>query len=330
MSQTLVSPAGGPPQKERARRAPIASLRDWRRYVIYIGFVAVYALFAVLLHDDGFTTGTNLLNIFRQTAMISVMAVAVTYVIAAAEIDLSVGAVAGLSSVFAAMAIAQWGLVAGIATGIATGLVVGAINGGLVAVARIPSFLVTLGMMGVATGVAMWVTASAPQPVINDTFNALFGGGSLGPVPSLLLWVLAIAAVGAVVLNKTRFGRQVLATGGNPTAAEYTGIDTRRIRFLVLMGSALAASLAGMLYAGRLESGRYQWGDGDELSVIAAVILGGTSLFGGRGSVVGAVFGSLLIGVINNGLVLAGLDVSQQKIIRGLIIIVAVALARRK
>jgi ribose transport system permease protein len=121
----------------------------------------------------------------------------------------------------------------------------------------------------------------------------------------------------------------VLATGGNVTAARFSGVNTRRIKFLVFLVSSTVAALAGMLYAGHLQSGRFEWGQGDELSVIAAVILGGTSLFGGAGTVVGSVFGALLIGLINNGLVLMGLDVSQQLIIRGLIIILAVALGRK-
>jgi ribose transport system permease protein len=136
--------------------------------------------------------------------------------------------------------------------------------------------------------------------------------------------------IGAVTLAKTPFGRRVLATGGNRTAAEFTGIKTRRIKFQVLLLSATVASLAGILYAGRLQSGRFQWGSGDELSAIAAVILGGTSLFGGNGSVVGTLFGALLIGLINNGLILAGLESSQQQVVRGAIIILAVALARKK
>ena len=136
--------------------------------------------------------------------------------------------------------------------------------------------------------------------------------------------------IGAIVLAKTRFGRQVLATGGNPIAAKFTGINTTSITFRVLLISASLAALAGMLYAGRLQSGRFQWGTGDELSAIAAVILGGTSLFGGSGTVVGTLFGALLIGLINNGLILAGLDTSQQQVVRGVIIILAVALARRK
>jgi ribose transport system permease protein len=303
---------------------------DWRRYVIYIGFVVVFIFFAVLLRDQGFLSPQNLLNIFRQTATITVIAVGMTYVISCAEIDLSVGSVAGLSSVCTAMALAQWGLIPGILAGLAVGLLVGSINGALVSLLGIPSFLVTLGMLGIAVGVAQWITASAPQPILDDTFNMLFGSGDFGPVPGLVAWSAIFVAIGAVVLNRTRFGRQVLATGGNRNAAEFTGINTKRIKFQVLLISAVAASVAGMLYAGRLQSGRFQWGAGDELSAIAAVILGGTSLFGGFGSIVGTLFGALLIGLINNGLILAGLDSSQQQVVRGAIIILAVAMARKK
>ncbi len=303
---------------------------DWRRYVIYIGFVVVFLFFAVLLRDQGFLSPNNLLNIFRQTATITVIAVGMTYVIACAEIDLSVGSVAGLSSVCTAMALSQWGLVPGILAGLAVGLVVGSINGALVSLLGIPSFLVTLGMLGIAVGVAQWITASAPQPILNDTFNTLFGSGNFGPIPGLVVWSAIFVAIGAVVLNRTKFGRQVLATGGNRNAADFTGINTKRIKFQVLLISGMVASVAGMLYAGRLQSGRFQWGAGDELSAIAAVILGGTSLFGGFGSIIGTLFGALLIGLINNGLILAGLDSSQQQVVRGAIIILAVALARKK
>src|ERR671928_887527 len=192
---------------------------DWRRYVIYIGFVVVFLFFAILLRNQGFLTANSLLNIFRQTAIITVIAVAMTYVIAAAEIDLSVGSVAGLSSVCTAMALSRWGLVAGIVTGLLVGLVVGSINGGLVSLLGIPSFLVTLGVLGIAVGVAQWITNSAPQPILNDTFNLFFGSGNFGPIPGLLIWTAVFVIVGAIVLNKTRFGRQVLATGGNRMAA---------------------------------------------------------------------------------------------------------------
>ncbi len=303
---------------------------DWRRYIIYIAFVVVFVLFAILLGDEGFLSRNNLLNIFRQTATITVIAVGMTFVISCAEIDLSVGSIAGLSSVVSAMTIAQFGLVPGIIAGLAVGALVGATNGALVSLLGIPSFLVTLGMLGIAFGIAQWITDSAPQPILDDTFNTIFGGGDIGPVPGLLIWMALAVTIGAIVLSRTKFGRQVLATGGNRMAAEFTGVNTKRIKFSVLLISGLMASLAGMLYAGRLQSGRFQWGSGDELSAIAAVILGGTSLFGGSGTVIGTLFGALLIGLINNGLILAGLESSQQQVIRGVIIILAVALARKK
>lgn len=303
---------------------------DWRRYVIYIGFVVVFIFFSVLLRDQGFLSGNNLLNILRQTATITVIAVGMTYAIAAAEIDLSVGSVAGLSSVVTAMTISRWGIIPGILAGLAVGVVVGSINGSLVSLLGIPSFLVTLGMLGIAVGTAQWITNSAPIPILSDSFNFIFGSGNLGPIPMVVIWSAVFVVVGAIVLSRTKFGRRVLATGGNRTAADFTGINTKRIKFQVLLISAVVASVAGMLYAGRLESGRFQWGTGDELSAIAAVILGGTSLFGGSGTVVGTLVGAVLIGLINNGLILAGLDSSQQQVVRGVIIILAVALARRK
>jgi ribose transport system permease protein len=303
---------------------------DWRQYIIYIAFALVFIYFSVTLHGSGFLTSTNLLNILRATATISIMAVAMTFVIGAAQIDLSVGAIAGLASVATAMTIENHGIAAGIVVGLLVGLVVGSINGLLVAWLAIPSFLVTLGMLGIAHGTAMWITNTEPQPILDNRYNNAFGTGDLGPVPSLVVWTLVVVVIGHVVLRRTSYGRRVLATGGNAIAARFSGVNTRRITFLVLMMMGVVAALAGMLYAGRLQSGRFQWGEGDELSVIAAVILGGTSLFGGRASVIGSIFGSVMIGLINNGLILAGLESSQQEIVRGVIIVVAVALARRK
>jgi len=303
---------------------------DWRQYLVYIGFVALFLFFAVTLHDAGFTNPNNLLNIVRQTAIIATMAVAMTFVIAAGQIDLSVGAIAGLSSVTTALAIASYGPVAGILIGVLTGLVVGAVNGMLTTLLVIPSFLVTLGMMGVARGSAMWLTDTAPVPILNQAYNNIFGSGQVGPVPSLLIWIAVVTAIGYVVLRKTPYGRQVLATGGNEQAARFSGVNTRRIGFLVLTVSGGVAALAGMLYAGRLQSGRFQWGEGDELSVIAVLLLERTSLFSGSVSVIGSVLGAMIIGVVNNGLILRGLETSQQIIIRGAIIVIAVALARRQ
>jgi ribose transport system permease protein len=303
---------------------------EWQKNIIYIGFVAVFILFAVTLGDSGFTNPNNLLNIFRQVATISIMAVAMTFVIAAAEIDLSIGSIAGLASVVTAMTLNSFGLIPGILAGLLVGVIAGAISGGLVAWLKVPSFLVTLGMLGLVVGIARWITASAPVPIADMTYVAIFGGGDFGPIPGLLVWALVAVVLGAVVMNKTKFGRHVRATGGNLVAAGYTGVNTAKVKFTVLLMSGVFAALAGMLYAGRLQSGRFQWGTGDELSVIAAVILGGTSLFGGRGQVIGTLFGALFVGLINNGLILAGLDVSQQQVVRGAIIILAVALSRKK
>lgn len=311
-----------------AERIPF--LANWRQNIIYIGFVVIFAVFAVTLADKGFLNPTNLLNIIRQTAMIAVMAVAMTFVLASGEIDLSIGAVAGLTTVTVAMAIAVGGPFAGILAGVATGIAVGCFNGWLTTKIGIPSFLTTLAMMGIAKGVAMWISATAAVPILSPKYSWTFGGGSIGPVPVLLFWMLVAGAVGHFVLRRTGFGRRVLATGGGETAARYSGIDTANIKFKVLVISSSAAAIAGMLYAGRLQSGRFQLGEGDELSVIAAAVLGGTSLFGGKGTVVGTIVGALMIGLINNGLILMGLEFSQQLIARGAIIILAVALSQKK
>jgi ribose transport system permease protein len=313
--------------RPRARRP---FMTNWRQYIIYIGFVCIFAIFAVTLSSQGFLNPNNLLNIVRQSAMIAVMAVAMTFVLAAGEIDLSVGSLAGFSSVVTAMTIRAAGMPAGIAAGFATGAAVGFFNGLITTGIGIPSFLTTLAMMGISTGLSMWVSNTAAIPIINRTYAFIFGGGNLGPVPILLVWTLLFGVVGHLVLKKTTFGRRVLATGGNEIAARYSGINTRSIKLRVLMISSMTAAIAGMLYAGRLETGRYQFGQGDELSVIAAAVLGGNSLFGGVGTVAGAIVGALMIGLINNGLILMGLEYSQQLIARGAIIILAVALSQSR
>ncbi|MBY3581668.1 ABC transporter permease [Rhizobium bangladeshense] len=307
-----------------------AFLSNWRQNIIYIGFVVIFIVFAIALNDKGFLNPNNLLNIVRQTAMIAVMAIAITFVLSAGEIDLSVGAVAGLTTVTVAMAIAVGGAFAGILAGIGTGLAVGVFNGWLTTRVGIPSFLTTLAMMGIAKGIAMWISATAAVPILSPGYSWFFGGGNIGRIPVLLFWMIILAVIGHIVLRRSGFGRRVLATGGGETASRYSGINTRDIKFKVLVISSCAAALAGMLYAGRLQSGRFQLGEGDELSVIAAAVLGGTSLFGGRGTVVGTVVGALMIGLINNGLILMGLEFSQQLIARGAIIILAVALSQKR
>ena len=303
---------------------------DWRQYVIYAGFVVIFIFFSITLNDKGFLDPNNLLNIVRQTAMIAIMAVGMTFVLSAGEIDLSVGSVAGLTSVSTALAISNIGLIGGVLGGLLTGIVLGMVNGLLTTRVGIPSFLVTLAMMGISRGTAMWISKTAAIPILDKTYYFTFGSGNIGPVPVLLIWALIAAVIGHIVLRKTSFGRKMLATGGSETAARFTGIKTRDIKMQVLIISSLTAAFAGMLYAGRLRSGRFQLGEGDELSVIAAAVLGGTSLFGGFGSVVGSIMGALMIGLINNGLILMGLEFSQQLIDRGVIILLAVTVARSR
>ena len=303
---------------------------DLRNYVVYLGFLAILAFFSVLLFDKGFLSPDNFMNILRQTAMVSVMAIGMAFALSAGEIDLSIGATVALAALVAAVTLQQAPLVVALTAALGVGLFVGLANGLLTTKLRIPSFLVTLGTLGIVTGLAREITNLQAVPITNDTFNFVFGSGDLGPISMLFVWTAILLVVGHVVYRKTPFGRAVLATGGNRAAARFSGVPVDRIRVAVLVISAMSAAFAGVLYAGRLHGARYTLGEQDLLTVIAAVIIGGTSLFGGRGSIVGAVIGSIIMGMLNNGLILMGLSVSEQMIARGVIIIVAVSLSLRE
>lgn len=295
--------------------------------MVYIIFLVVLSLFAIFIGGSFFSLN-NILNIIRQTAVASMIAVTMTFVIAIGEIDLSVGSTIGLSGLMAALVLQSTdNIPLAILAALAVGLVVGLINGLLIVALNLPSFLVTLGMQMVLVGTSMWITNTTAIPIGNTTFTFIFGGGSIGKLPLLLLWVLITGAVGYIVLNRTPYGKKVLAMGGNATSARYSGINVKKIVVYVFVYSSLMAALGGMLYAGRMSSGRYTFGDGLELDAIASVILGGTSMAGGNGSIVGAIIGSLLIGTINNGLMFFGLSTAQQTVAKGAIIILSVALS---
>ena len=282
--------------------------------MVYIIFLVVLSLFAIFIGGSFFSLN-NILNIIRQTAVVSMIAVTMTFVIAIGEIDLSVGSTIGLSGLMAALVLQSTdNIPLAILAALAVGLVVGLINGLLIVALNLPSFLVTLGMQMVLVGTSMWITNTTAIPIGNTTFTFTFGGGSIGKLPLLLLWVLITGAVGYIVLNRTPYGKKVLAVGGNATSARYSGINVKKIVVYVFVYSSLMAALGGMLYAGRMSSGRYTFGDGLELDAIASVILGGTSMAGGNGSIVGAIIGSLLIGTINNGLMFFGLSTAQQTV----------------
>jgi ribose transport system permease protein len=301
-----------------------------RRYVVYAAFLLIFAFFAVTLHGDGFLSQMNLLNIVRQTTPVTVMAVAVVFVLSAGEIDLSLGAVVALSALVTADVMQSHSAVLAIAAALGVGVGVGAINGLFVTLLRLPSFLVTLASMGIVAGLARTVTNLESVAVENHGFITIFGSGDVGPIPGLAFWALGAVALGQFVFRYKRFGAHVVATGDNVSAARVTGIRVDRVKFAVLVLSGGSAAVAGILYTGRLQGASYTIGEQDLLTVVAAVVIGGTRLFGGEGSVVGALIGSLIMGMLTNGLILWGLSSSEQTIAQGALLLLAISLTLRE
>ena len=301
-----------------------------RTYLVFVAFLLLFAFFAVVLADDGFTSRTNLLNIVRQTAPVTVMAVAVVFVLSAGEIDLSLGSVVALSALVTAKVLQTEGLALAVAAGLGVGLGIGALNGLFVTLLRLPSFLVTLASLGFVAGLARTITDLQSVAVANGGFIDVFGSGDVGPIPGLAFWGLGAVALGHFVFRHTRFGAHVVATGDDANAARVAGIRVDRVRFAVLVLSGAAAALAGILYTGRLQGATYTLGEQDLLVVIAAVVIGGTRLFGGQGSVIGALIGSLILGTLTNGLILWGFSSSEQLIAQGVLLLVAISLTLRE
>jgi ribose transport system permease protein len=312
------------------RRIPIVGQVEPSTYVVYVGFLLIFAAFAVLLRDEGFLTVSNLLNIVQETTPVTVMAIGMVFVLSAGEIDLSIGSVVAIAALLAAVVMRDHNWTLGVAAGLGAGAVVGLINGALVAYARLPSFLVTLATMGLLAGVARRMTNLRSVPVIDTTFTNLFGSGSLFGIPSLVIWAALAVSLGHFVYRETRFGARLLATGDNPHAARAAGIKVDKLRLKVLILGSTCAALAGLLYLGRIQGARYTLGETDLLTVIAAAVVGGTRLDGGTGTILGALIGSLLMGMLNNGLILMGLAVSEQMIVRGFIILVVIVLTLRQ
>lgn len=303
---------------------------DYKKYIVYISFFAVLIVFSVILRNKGFLTYTNMMNILRQTAMISVAAVGMTFAISAGLIDLSTGSVVAMAALASALVLKSGNWVTAVLAGLAVGLLSGFVNGLIVAKVRIPAFLVTLGTSSIFAGIARTMTNLEAVSILDSKFNFTFGAGDIGPVSTLFLWTIVVMLIGHIVYAKTPFGRAVLAVGGNESAARYSGIRVERIKLWAMTICGLTASFAGILYAGRLNGARYTLGENDNMSVIAAVVIGGTSFSGGKGTVLGTIVGSIVIGMLNNGLLLMGLTVSEQMIARGIIIILAVSLSLRQ
>lgn len=299
---------------------------DFSNYMVYIIFAVVMIIFAIWMGTTFFSVD-NILNITRQAASTAVMAVAMVMIIGLGQIDLSVGSVVALSAMILGMVMgATNNVFLALVAALGMGAGVGLFNGFAVTKLKIPAFLATLGMMSIIRGISMWTTNTKSVPIFNEGFNNAFGSGSVGPIPVLFLWTIAALLVGHFALTKLPFGKKVMAVGGNPTAAKYTGINVQKVTITVFVIMGVVAAFAGALYAGRMQTARWSYGEGDELDVIAAVILGGTSMSGGSGSVVGAVVGALLMSMINNGLIIGGFSVAQQTIMQGVMIILAIAL----
>ncbi|MFC7404112.1 ABC transporter permease [Georgenia alba] len=302
------------------------------------GAVAILAALVLVfsLVTDEFLTVDNLLNILRQYAVVLILAVGQTLVIITAGIDLSVAATAALSGSIMGVAYAHLGLSEAVAIGLGllSGFAVGLLNGLAVAVLKVPDIIVTLGSLTAVRGVALVLTDGLPVPDFAQAIEgrripepvATLGAGNLGRIPLIIVVALVCCAIGWYVLNRTRLGRSIVAVGGNRQAAHVSGISVARTKIAVYAFSGLLAGVAGMMLAGRLSSANALMGELLELDTIAAVVIGGTALYGGQGRVSGTIIGVFIIGVLANGLNILGVSDFWQRIITGVIIVAVVAL----
>ncbi|MCM2394672.1 ABC transporter permease [Rhizobium sp. S95] len=315
---------------ERAAGSPVADFLSEHAQVVSIAvFFAVCFLFFSATTDTFLTAG-NILNVLRQAAPILVVAIAMTFVIITGGIDLSVGSQVALINAVAALILAMgipWPVV--VVGMIVFGAALGMAQGWFVAYQGIPSFIVTLAGLSILRGFALYLTQGYSIPINNvPGFFALGRGEVLGfPVPALI--AVGVALIGYVVIASTKYGRQVVAVGSNLEAARRVGMPAKWILSSVYMVSGIACALAGLLIAARLGSGSSNAAVGFELQVVAAVVLGGTSLMGGRGSILGTILGTLTIAVIGNGLILMHISPFFTQIVTGAIILVAIWLNTR-
>lgn len=293
---------------------------------------------------EHFLTNTNLINVSKQTAFTAILAVGQTLVILSAGIDLSVAAIAGLCASVAAVFMTQqlqfYGLAigpvnfwAGLAIALLVGTGAGFLNGIIITRGRIPDFIATLGTLATFRGIALLITGGLPVPS-HITATELkgylpeemiwLGGGDIFGVPVAGLIALGMVVGGVVILRYTALGRAIFAIGGNREAARVSGINIDRTKVAVYTLSGLMAGIGGIVLAGRLNSANALMGDGEELRSIAAVVIGGTNLFGGEGGVFGSLIGALIVGVLGNGLNLLNVSAFWQRVVQGLVIILVV------
>ncbi|MEP7109786.1 MAG: ABC transporter permease [Ferruginibacter sp.] len=293
------------------------------KYGIYIAFLLLAITMAV--SSPYFLRTGNLLNILKQISINGIVAVGMTFVIISGGIDLSVGSIVALSAVFASTYAhpGDYSLFVPLVIGLLAGSACGFLNGVLIAKRRLPPFIVTLGMMTIARGVALVYSNGRPVINLSDQYNHIGGGYFFGlPIPAIIF--LAVAAWGMLVLNYTKFGRHIYATGGNELAARISGVNTDQKKIIVYTMAGFFAGLAGIVLSSRIMTGSPVGGAGYELDAIAAVVIGGSSLKGGIGTIGGTIMGALIIGVISNGLDLLSVSSYWQQIVKGGIIVLAV------
>ena len=276
--------------------------------------------------SDSFATSTNIFNVLRQISVNVFLACGMTMVILIGGIDLSVGSVIAISGCLCAGLITNNGIPSGLAIilAIIIGTLVGAVNGLIIANTKIPPFIVTLAMMNIGRGFARIYT-NATTILVNDELFIWIGSGKIfGEIPVQLLFMVVVVIITGLILNKTKFGRNIYEVGDNQQAAVYSGINSKKVIFLVFTLSGLFAACAGILSAARTFSGQFNVGDGAEMDAISAVVLGGTSMTGGVGRISGTLIGCLVIGILNNGMNLMGIDSSWQYVVKGIVVLLAV------
>lgn len=277
--------------------------------------------------SDSFFAAANIFNVLRQIAVNVFLACGMTMVIILGGIDLSVGAVIALSGCTCATMIVKAGInpFLAILVSIAIGAVIGLINGSIVAFSTIPPFIVTLATMNISRGLAR-VMVNNKTVAVNNSVYKFIGTGYVGPIPIHIIFILIVTIISAVILNRTSFGRSIYAVGGNKMAAQYSGIDAKKVILLVFVINGILAGCAGILSSSRTMVGQYSLGDGAEMDAITAVVLGGTSMTGGVGTIGGTVIGCIIVGVLNNGMNLLGIDSSWQYVVQGVVVLLAVGI----
>lgn len=299
------------------------SLLRAREFGIFAFLVIAVIIIGVL--RPTFLSTNNLLNMGRQMAQVSIMGVTMTYLITARELDLSVGSVFGFCTLTMALLARDYGLDLWLALGIVMGLavIIGLFNGLVTTIGRVPSFIVTLGMLSIVRGLTLLISPWPISGLDHPTFFSALGGRIAG-IPVQIFWMLLIVAVGSLVLNRTVFGYNIRAVGSNPSAARLAGIRVNRTKLIAFILVPVSTAFAGALSFAHLTSTSPTAGGGLELTVIAAVVIGGTALFGGDGTVIGTLLGSALLTVMRNGLVQLGGEGRLQEAFLGAIIIIAV------